>query len=107
MVDKTMGSICPKCGMPKEICVCQELDKQGTAKIKVYTTKAKFKKLVTIVEGIDQNQIDETAKILKQKLACGGTAKEGMIVLQGNHVKNIEKILKEMGYPSEVIEVEQ
>jgi len=100
-----MSNICAKCGMPKELCVCQELDKQGTAKIKVYTTKAKFKKLVTIVEGIDQNQIDETAKVLKQKLACGGTAKEGLIVLQGNHIKNIERILKDMGYPAESIEI--
>lgn len=100
-----MGSICPKCGMPNELCVCQELDKQGVTKIKVYTTKAKFKKLVTIVEGIDQNQLEETAKILKQKLACGGTAKEGMIVLQGNHVKSIEKILKDLGYPPDAIEI--
>lgn len=100
-----MGNICPKCGMPKELCVCQELDKQEGAKIKVYTTKAKFKKLVTIVEGVDLRQIDETAKVLKQKLACGGTAKEGLIVLQGNHVKNIEKILKDIGYPAESIEV--
>lgn len=102
-----MGSICPKCGMPKEICVCQELDKQEATKIKVYTTKAKFKKLVTIVEGIDLNQIDETAKTLKQKLACGGTAKKGIIVLQGDHIKNIEKILKEMGYPAEIIEIKR
>lgn len=100
-----MGNICPKCGMPKELCVCQELDKQGAAKIKVYTTKAKFKKLVTIIEGIDPHQIDKTAKTLKQKLACGGTAKEGLIVLQGDHVKNIERILREIGYPPESIEV--
>jgi len=100
-----MSSICPKCGMPKELCVCEELDKQSTTKIKVYTTKAKFKKLVTIVEGIDPHQIDNTAKMLKQKLACGGTAKEGMIVLQGDHLKSIAKILMELGYPAESIEI--
>ncbi len=101
-----MGAICPKCGMPKEICVCEELDKQETSKIKVYVTKKKFKKLVTVIEGIDKAQLDSTAKSLKQKLACGGTAKEGIIVLQGNHKDKVSKYLRDMGYPAESIEVQ-
>ena len=70
--------------MLKDLCVCQILDKQGVAKIKVYTTNKKFKKLVTIVEGIDKAQLDQTTKELKHKLACGGTSKEGIIILQGD-----------------------
>jgi len=101
-----MGAICSKCGMPKEICVCEELDKQEATKIKVYITKKKFKKLVTVIEGIDKSQLDSTAKTLKQKLACGGTAKEGMIVLQGKHKDKVVKYLKDMGYPAESIEVQ-
>ncbi|MEM2909367.1 MAG: stress response translation initiation inhibitor YciH [Candidatus Bilamarchaeaceae archaeon] len=101
-----MGDICAKCGMPKEICVCEELAKQEVTKIKVYTTKKKFKKLVTVIEGIEASQLDSTAKSLKQKLACGGTAKEGIIVLQGDHKKRVPELLKEMGYPSESIKVE-
>ena len=101
-----MGDICSKCGMPKEICVCEELDKQEATKIKIYTTKKKFRKLVTIIEGIDKSQLDRTAKALKQKLACGGTAKDGMIVLQGKHKDKVAKYLKDMGYPAESIEVQ-
>ena len=101
-----MGAICSKCGMPKEICVCEELDKQEATKIKVYITKKKFKKLVTVIEGIDKAQLDSTAKALKQKLACGGTAKDGMIVLQGKHKEKVVKYLKDMGYPAESIEVQ-
>ena len=101
-----MGAICSKCGMPKEICVCEELDKQEATKIKVYTTKKKFRKLVTIIEGIDKARIDSTAKSLKQKLACGGTAKDGLIVLQGKHKDKVAKYLKDMGYPAESIEVQ-
>lgn len=101
-----MGAICSKCGMPKEICVCEELDKQEATKIKVYTTKKKFRKLVTIIEGIDKSRIDSTAKTLKQKLACGGTAKGGVIVLQGKHKEKVAKYLKDMGYPAESIEVQ-
>ncbi|MBU0533029.1 stress response translation initiation inhibitor YciH [Candidatus Micrarchaeota archaeon] len=96
---------CPKCGMLKDLCVCEILDKQGTAKIKIYSTKKKFKKLVTIVEGIDKAQLSSTAKELKNKLACGGTAKEGIIILQGNHKNKVAGILMKLGYPEESIEV--
>lgn len=96
---------CPKCGMLKDLCVCEILDKQGTTKIKVYVTKKKFKKLVTVVEGIEKAQLTQTAKELKNKLACGGTSKEGVIILQGNHKNKVADILKKIGYPEESIEV--
>jgi translation initiation factor 1 len=100
-----MADICKKCGMLKDLCVCEILDKQGVTKIKVYVTKKKFRKFVTIIEGIDNAQLNSTAKELKNKLACGGTAKEGVVVLQGNHKNKIAAILKSLGYPEESIEV--
>jgi len=100
-----MPDICSKCGMLKDLCVCEILDKEKVMKIKVYTTRKKFRKLVTIVEGISKSRLNDTAKDLKHKLACGGTAKEGVVILQGNHKKKIAQILVNMGYPSESIEV--
>jgi len=97
--------ICPKCGLIKEICSCDILEKEETQRIRVYATKKKFKKLVTIVEGIDKGKIDDEARRLKQKLACGGTVKEGVIVLQGDQRKNIKRFLVDSGYPSEHITV--
>ena len=96
---------CPKCGMLKDLCVCEILDKQGAAKIKIYTTKKKFRKLVTIVTGIDKAQLESTTKAMKQKLACGGSSKEGVIILQGNHKRKAADVLKKLGYPEESIEV--
>lgn len=96
---------CPKCGMLKDLCVCEILDKQGVAKIKVYTTSKKFKKLVTVIEGIDKAQLDQTTKELKHKLACGGTAKEGVVILQGNHKNRLRAVLKQLGYLEESIEI--
>ena len=90
--------------MLKDLCVCEILDKQGAAKIRVYSTKKKFKKLVTIVEGIDKAQLESTAKELKHKLACGGTSKEGVIILQGDHKRRTIEVLKQLGYPAESIE---
>lgn len=100
-----MPDVCNKCGMIKDLCVCEVLDKQEVTKIKVYTESKKFKKLVTIIEGIDKAQIEDTASELKHKLACGGTAKEGLIILQGNHKNRIAPILEKLGYLKESIEV--
>jgi translation initiation factor 1 len=96
---------CPKCGMLKDLCVCEILDKQGVSKIRVYTTKKKFKKLVTIIEGIDKAQMEQTTKELKHKLACGGSAKEGVIILQGDHKRKAAGVLKSLGYPEDNIEI--
>ena len=101
-----MAEICQKCGMIKDLCACEILDKEEVTKIRVHVTKAKFKKLVTVVEGIDKNRLSEAAKSLKNALACGGSAKDGAIVLQGNHKRKVKDILVKMGYPGENIEVE-
>lgn len=90
-----------------DLCVCEILDKQGAAKIQVYTTKKKFKKLVTIIEGIDKAQLDSTTKELKHKLACGGSAKEGVIILQGDHKRRAREVLKSLGFPQESIVVSE
>ncbi|MEM3372666.1 MAG: stress response translation initiation inhibitor YciH [Candidatus Anstonellales archaeon] len=100
-----MPSVCPKCGLLLDLCVCNVLDKEEVSKIVVYATKKKFKKLVTIVEGIDQNTIEQTAKELKQRLACGGTVKDGLIVLQGNHLNKIKDLLIKLGYLEQNINV--
>ena len=95
----------PITGLPRDLGMADVLDKEGATKIKVYTTKKKFKKLVTIVEGIDKSQLQQTTKQLKQKLACGGTAKEGVVILQGNHKNKVKDILVKLGYPEDNIEV--
>ena len=100
-----MPEICPKCGLLKDICACDILEKEEVRKIKVYATKLKFKKLVTIIEGIDADKLDGTARSLKQKLACGGTAKDGAIVLQGDHKKKVKDVLVAIGYTAESITV--
>ncbi|MCX8175081.1 MAG: stress response translation initiation inhibitor YciH [Candidatus Micrarchaeota archaeon] len=100
-----MVDICQKCGLIKEICSCDILEKEETQRIRVYATKKKFKKLVTIVEGIDKSKLEETGRELKTKLACGGTEKDGVIILQGDQRKNIKKFLVAFGYPEESITV--
>ena len=95
--------ICPKCGLPKQTCVCEEIAK-SEQKIKVTTAKRKFGKLITIVEGFEKDiDIKEIAKKLKTELACGGTTKERIIELQGDHRKKVKPILAKHGFKEEQI----
>ncbi|MGC8572309.1 MAG: stress response translation initiation inhibitor YciH [Candidatus Micrarchaeia archaeon] len=100
-----MSDTCPKCGLPLELCVCKVLDRETESKIKVYIKKAKFKKFLTVVEGIDQSSIEKTTKELKRALACGGTIKDGLIELQGEHKDAVKKILVNLGYKNDNIDV--
>ena len=101
-----MSEICPMCGLVKELCVCETIAKE-TQKIFVYIEKKKFNKNYTIVEGIDEKEIDlkDLAKKLKSELACGGTIKEGKIELQGEHKQKTKKILVEYGFAPSSIDI--
>jgi len=99
------NEICPVCGLPKDLCVCDSLDKEETRLIKVYTSKAKFNKVMTVVEGITKNQLKSVMKDLKRWLACGGSIKGNTIILQGNHKRNIVNLLVKLGFKRDMIEV--
>ena len=98
--------MCPKCGLVKELCVCETIAKESQL-IRVFLEKKKFRKYCTIIEGIDQKEIDikDLARKLKEQLACGGTAKEGKVELQGDHKNKVKNILVNMGFPPDSIEV--
>ncbi len=97
--------ICPRCGLPKELCVCDILDKEGAKRIKVTTQKTKFNKVMTVVSGLVGDELEKTAKDLKRILSCGGTAKNGIIELQGDHKEAVKKALIQLGYPEDSIEI--
>ena len=57
-------------------------------------------KEVTLVEGFvgSVEDLQELGKLLKTKCGSGGTAKEGEIIVQGNHVVKVCDLLLKMGY---------
>jgi translation initiation factor 1 len=98
-----MSDICSTCGLPLDICACRTLEKETTKLLRVFATKKRFNKLVTIVEGLAPEEIVKVEKELKRRLACGGTAKQGVIILQGDHLEKAVDYLATLGYPREAI----
>jgi len=100
---RLMAAICSVCGLPEELCMCEEIAREQQ-QIKIYSDKRRYGKIVTIVEGIDAGDIDleDLARKLKTKCAAGGTIKEGKIELQGEHRKKVQQTLEEMGFNVEV-----
>lgn len=101
-----MAEVCLRCGLPRELCVCETIAKEQQ-KIIVSVEKKKFGKLNTVIKGIDKKDIDmkELLKKLKNEFACGGTVKEGYIELQGDHKQNVKKALVQIGFVPDTIEV--
>ncbi|MFB6182857.1 MAG: translation initiation factor [Candidatus Nanohaloarchaea archaeon] len=100
-----MSETCPKCGMPEDLCVCDSIAK-GEEQITVKRDSRSFNKEMTIIEGLsDEVSLEDLASTLKSKLACGGTAKNGQIQLQGDHRRRILDVLEEEGFDRSNIEV--
>lgn len=98
-----MSDICPVCGLPKELCVCENIAREGQ-EINIYTEKRRYGKLMTVISGVDTTDIDMEGlcRDLKKTCACGGTVKDKKIELQGNHKEKARKRLEELGFAVEV-----
>lgn len=96
-----MSEICSKCGLPQELCVCESIAKEEQ-KIEIKLVKRRFGKLITVISGIDDKTINikELSKKLKSKLACGGTSKDKVIELQGDHLEKAKRYIIEEGFSS-------
>jgi len=63
-------------------------------------TKGRGGKTVTVVTGlrVDERKLAEIAGSLKKRCGCGGTAKDGVIVIQGDHADVIVEALLKAGH---------
>lgn len=102
-----MAVICKKCGLPDDLCACGELDKED-ARIVVRLETRRYSKSSTIIEGINPKQSDmhRIVKELKSTFACGGTMKNGFIMLQGDHRDEVKGYLVKSGFNEGAIEVQ-
>src|SRR3989344_7082603 len=102
-----MSQICPKCGLTKDICVCETIALELHV-VKIKSVKRRFGKLTTLIGGIDKKSVNlkDIAKKLKEKFACGGTVKDSIIELQGNHVQQVKQELMKIGFDENSIKIE-
>ena len=90
--------------LPEELLEEEVYKEQQNIRIK--TERARYRKLVTEIEGFDKTiDIHSLAKKLKRKLACGGSVKDNKIILQGDQKEKTKQALIEMGFPENTIDV--
>ncbi len=95
---------CPACGQPYKNCRCASSDaaaKKGDGIARVTRErKGRGGKTVTIITGIaaSTDGIASVAQQLKKLCGSGGTLKDGVIEIQGDHCEKVQAKLTEMGY---------
>lgn len=96
------GRMCPRCRQPLAACCCAPAAAaSGDGVVRVgRETAGRGGKAVALVRGLPQGP-DARAALSKQpKAACGsgGTVKEGVIEVQGDHRDRIVAWLQDQGY---------
>ncbi len=84
----------------------RHLDREQ-AHVVVRLESRKFGKPVTVVQGLETlgKDLDEIAARLKHRLATGGSAKDGLVLLQGDHRNRVKDELVTLGIPTENIDL--
>ncbi len=97
------GRLCPDCQKPVSYCVCKKTAKtdSGDGIVRVSRSTAGRKgKGVTIITGVPLvgKDLKDLAKKLKQKCGSGGTLKDGVIEIQGEHRDLLVGELQKQGW---------
>jgi translation initiation factor 1 len=86
--------------------IVAELDREE-ARVKVRMEMRRFRKPTTVIEGLKMNEKDlqELGTKMKKQLATGGSVKDGIVLLQGDHRDRVVEILVARGFAESAIEV--
>jgi translation initiation factor 1 len=97
------GRMCPGCRQPVSGCICSQsrsaAPSDGVVRVS-RSTKGRGGKTVTIVKGLplDALALAQLGKQLRAACGSGGTAKDGVIEVQGDHCDLVLQALLKNGY---------
>jgi len=97
------GRMCPGCGKPKDTCTCNQtlIVRSGDGIVRISREiKGRKGKGVTLISGLPLNETDLKllARELKIKCGSGGTVREGVIEIQGDHRDKLVDEFQARGY---------
>lgn len=97
------GKMCPACRKPVADCICSRNTalpaSDGIVRVS-RETKGRKGKGVTLVKGLalDALALAQLGKQLKMACGSGGTVKDGVIEIQGDHCERVIEALKKEGW---------
>jgi translation initiation factor 1 len=97
------GKMCPGCGKPKADCLCRKENQApaGDGIVRVAReTKGRKGKGVSIITGIplEGQALTQLARRLKSRCGSGGTVKNRVIEIQGDHRNLLVEELRKLGF---------
>jgi translation initiation factor 1 len=96
------GRACPACRQPLAQCACQAAKPViGDGVVRVSReTKGRGGKSVTLVRGLalDSAALAALGKHLRAACGAGGTVKDGVIEVQGDHCDRVMEALRKEGF---------
>jgi translation initiation factor 1 len=95
---------CPTCGQPYKQCSCDQSTQptrksDGIVRVRL-ERKGHGGKTVTVIDGIigSDTELAALAQQLKKLCGSGGTVKDGIIEIQGDHCEKVMAKLTALGY---------
>ena len=97
------GRLCPRCNRPTAACTCkaQSAIAKGDGVVRVSReTKGRGGKSVSIIIGLAlaPAELDKLCTQLKKRCGTGGTSKDGVIEIQGEHRDTLVAELTKLGH---------
>jgi translation initiation factor 1 len=96
------GRMCPACRKPLADCICKAASKPvGDGQVRVMLqTKGRGGKAVTLVKGLalDADALNTLGKQLRSACGSGGTVKDGVLEVQGDHCERVMAELATRGF---------
>lgn len=98
------GRMCPECRQPQSACTCKAAPAiLGDGVVRVSRqSKGRGGKTVTLVKGLALDAVALAALGKQLRTACGsgGTVKDGVIEVQGDHCELVMLALEKQGHQS-------